>query len=119
MTRIRATCPDCGEVDLSSCDVVLRVEDNVSGSATTYRFECPDCDGTIVKPADQRVTRLLAAGGVALQYPGAEMFDLALARLVRGECPRPTPITADDLLDFHELLTASDFVTDLLDHLDH
>lgn len=114
MTRIRATCPDCGEVDLAANDVVLRVEADVGDTATSYRFDCPDCDVTVVKPADHRVSRLLAAGGVSVEHVGMATLELALARLVREARPVPAPFAPDDLLDFHELLASHDCLTQLL-----
>lgn len=94
MPTIRATCGDCGDVELTTADVTVRVclEDN-SGS---YLFRCPTCQMTVVKPAEPRIVDLLVASGVELstwQLP-AELYE-----------PRAgAPLTHDDLLDFHHLL---------------
>lgn len=99
MPTIRATCGDCGDVDLTTADVTVRVclEDN-SG---TYRFRCPHCSMVVVKPAEPRIVDLLVASGVELstwQLP-AELYE-----------PRTgEPLTHDDLLDFHELLQSEDW----------
>lgn len=94
MPTIRATCSDCGDVELTVEDVTVRVclEDN-SG---TYRFRCPSCEMTVVKPAEPRIVDLLVASGVQLstwQLP-AELY----------EARTGAPLTHDDLLDFHHLL---------------
>jgi hypothetical protein len=94
MPTIRATCGDCGDVELTTADVTVRVclEDN-SGS---YVFRCPRCSMTVVKPAEPRIVDLLVASGVELstwQLP-AELYE------DRGG----EPLTHDDLLDFHDLL---------------
>ena len=94
MATIRATCGECGDVELTTADVRVRVciEDN-SG---TYNFRCPQCTMTVVKPAEPRIVDLLVASGVELatwKLP-AELYE-----------PRfGDRINHDDLLDFHELL---------------
>lgn len=92
MAMIRATCPACGEIDLTADDIqlIIRADDHED----TYHFECPSCVSVIDKPADDRVVRLLLAGGVrATVLPTA---------------PDGDPFTYDDLLDFHfELLDDS------------
>ena len=99
MTTIRATCPTCGEVGLTPDEIELRV-DNGDSSASYYSFACPSCFGTVRKPADERVVRLLISGGVEVldMVPvGPEPVRLS----ERFDGPR---INHDDLLDFHALL---------------
>src|SRR4051812_36360094 len=64
MATIRATCVECGDVELTTADVRVRVciEDN-SGS---YSFRCPHCTMAVVKPAEPRIVDLLVASGVEL-----------------------------------------------------
>lgn len=103
MTRIRATCPDCGEVDLKPADIELRiVRTDVGdvGDGSTYRFSCPACELLVRKPADERVARLLATGGVDVAVDSPEAADPASP--VHPEAPRGGPaLTYDDLLDLH------------------
>ena len=47
MTTIKATCPGCGEVDLTADDILLRIG-NV-GLSNTYGFTCPDCTDYVEK----------------------------------------------------------------------
>ena len=61
MATIRATCTDCGDVELSTADVRVRLDAFHQGS---YSFVCPHCDTTIVKPAQPRTIDLLLASGV-------------------------------------------------------
>ena len=96
MTSIKATCPRCGEVDLTPDDIVLSVSTNGDGS--TYSFDCAGCNNRISKPADYRIVQLLISGGVK-------------ANMVRPERHAPSddpPFTYDDLLDFHMLLENED-----------
>jgi hypothetical protein len=99
MATIRATCVECGDVELTTADVRVRVcvEDN-SGA---YSFRCPHCTMAVVKPAEPRIVDLLVASGVELstwRLP-AELYE-----------PRFGPrICHDDLLDFHELLQGDDW----------
>ena len=62
MATIRATCGDCGDVELTTADVRVRVclDDN----AGSYHFRCPQCQMAVVKPAEPRIVDLLAASGV-------------------------------------------------------
>ena len=98
MATIRATCGECGDVELTTADVRVRVciEDN-SG---TYNFRCPSCRMTVVKPAEARVIELLVASGVTLVT-----WDLP-AEL--SEARTGPAINHDDLLDFHALLDSDE-----------
>lgn len=94
MATIRATCPDCGDVELTSANITVRVcaEDN-RGS---YAFRCPSCLMAVTKPAEPRIIDLLVASGVRLDvwHLPAEL----------GEIHRGELFTHDDLLELHELL---------------
>lgn len=111
MTRIRASCPDCGEVDLRPDEVVLRIvraDDGDVADGSLYRFSCPDCDGVVEKPADERIAQLLATGGVEVEETGP-------TRPPHPEAPKGGPaLTHDDLLDFHLGLQADDWFDELL-----
>ncbi len=94
MATIRATCADCGDVEITSDEVVVRVcVDNGNGS---YTFRCPGCGMAVAKAAEPRIVELLIASGVRLhrwRLP-AELDEQRLG----------DPIDHDDLLDFHRLL---------------
>lgn len=94
MARVRTTCPDCGDVEIDTEIVKVRlcVEDN-SG---TYAFRCPVCARATVRPADPRVVNVLVSSGVPLT-----MWRLP-AEL--SEPRSGSPITHDELLAFHQLL---------------
>jgi hypothetical protein len=98
-TRIRATCPGCGEVELTPPDVELRV--CKAEEHSFYAFVCPECYQTVTKPADRRVVGLLTSGGVPAQPwdPPSEILE-----------PRSGPtLTWDDLLDLHLELESPDW----------
>lgn len=103
MTRIRATCPSCGEVELRPTDLVLhRVldADGDVGPGTCYRFSCPECATVVDKPADERVADLLVSGGVPTEDRPSE--PRRRSRPVHPELPADgPPLTVDDLLDLH------------------
>ena len=91
-TRIRASCDDCGDVELRVDDVDVRV--CIDDNAGTYVFRCPSCDMAVVKDAEPRVVDLLLASGVEMT-----------AWTMPAELPerRAGPaFTHDDLLDFHD-----------------
>lgn len=113
MTRIRATCPSCGEVDLRPADIELRVHRSPHGDVaegSSYAFDCPGCTQVVVKPADERVARLLTTGGVPMSVLGTHQ---TLAEHPEQPPPGP-PLTRDDLLDLHLLLRRPDWYDELL-----
>jgi hypothetical protein len=91
VATIRTTCPLCGDVEVSSADVVVRL-----CSATdqgSYVFCCPDCRDDVTKAAPRRVIDLLVANGVPVMTwdPPAEML----------EAHHGPAISYDDVLEFH------------------
>jgi hypothetical protein len=108
MATIRATCAECGDVELTTADVRVRVclEDN----AGTYNFRCPHCQMAVVKPAEPRIVDLLAASGVEVS-----MWRLPAELYEAHSGPR---IDHDDLLDFHELIESDAWFDELLGGLD-
>lgn len=105
MTRIRATCPICGEVDLRPDDIELEIVRDVLdsvGEGSCYRFSCPTCEEEVTKPADERIARLLTTGGVSVR----ETPDL----VPHPEAPPAGPrFTLDDLINLHQLLETEDW----------
>jgi hypothetical protein len=94
MALIRATCSECGDVELRSRD--LKVRTCVETSSSTYLFRCPVCRMTEVKGADEQIVDILAAAGVPC-------ITWRLPQEI-GERPAGEPISHDDVLDFHDLL---------------
>ena len=91
MATIRASCPTCGDVELTSRDVTVQVcATNNQGS---YAFRCPACRIAVSKLAEQRVVDLLVSSGVRLSVWSmpAEL----------DEAKHGQPFTYDDLLEFH------------------
>lgn len=102
MVIIKATCPACGEVDLTGDQVKLHI--GVDADPDSYSFECPSCLAEVRKPADSRVVQLLLSGGVAVEDGSGE---LARVRRQHPTSPRRAPaITYDDLLEWHSELEA-------------
>ncbi|HEX7165985.1 MAG TPA: hypothetical protein VF230_03295 [Acidimicrobiales bacterium] len=94
MATIRASCPTCGDVELTSRDVTVQVcATNNQGS---YAFRCPACNVAVSKLAEQRIVDLLVSSGVRLS-----VWSLP-AEL--DEHKNGDPIDYDDLLEFHQLL---------------
>lgn len=98
-TVIKASCHDCGDVELAVRDLSVRV--CAEGEQGSYVFRCPTCQMSVVKPAEQRIVDLLVASGVELiewRLP-AELFETHYG----------APISHDDLIDFHHLLLQDDW----------
>lgn len=94
VATIRASCPTCGDVELTSRDVSVQV--CASNNQGSYAFRCPECELAVSKLAEQRIIDLLVSSGVRLcvwSLP-AELDE-----------PRDGPVICyDDLLEFHQLL---------------
>ena len=98
-TVIKASCHDCGDVELAVHDLEVRV--CTTDAQGTYVFRCPSCLMSVAKPAEQRVVEMLVASGVSLvewDLP-AELFEHRAG----------APISHDDLIDFHHLLQDDDW----------
>ena len=57
MATIRASCYDCGDVELTTADVHVRV--CTLDNQGTYSFRCPLCTMTVVKPAEAEQVRAI------------------------------------------------------------
>src|SRR4051794_12047293 len=104
VATIRASCPTCGDVELTSTDVTVLVCSTTNVSS--YAFKCPACEVAVTKPAEPRVVDLLVSAGVRLsvwQLP-AEL----------EETHSGAPICYDDLLEFHFELRRDDWFDRLL-----
>ncbi|MDG1411528.1 MAG: hypothetical protein P8L46_12480 [Acidimicrobiales bacterium] len=94
MATIRASCETCGDVELTTDDIRIRV--CIDDNRGDYSFKCPDCEMTVLKAAEPRTIDLLVAAGVAVDAWSlpAEMHEAKIGR----------PISHDDLLEFHNKL---------------
>jgi predicted RNA-binding Zn-ribbon protein involved in translation (DUF1610 family) len=100
MTTIKASCPTCGEVELTPADVSLIVCSHAPLSY--YSFACPGCTEQVRKPADDHVVSLLVSGGVP-----ATVWEVPAEALE----PRTGPaLTYDDLLDLAIQLNSTDLL---------
>jgi predicted RNA-binding Zn-ribbon protein involved in translation (DUF1610 family) len=102
-TIVRATCPTCGDVELTVDQLTAIVcATNNEGS---YAFQCPECGMAVVKEAEAHVVELLASAGVRLS-----VFELP------AELEEPhlgQPLTHDDLLAFHDRLQGDDWFAEV------
>ena len=103
MTTIKASCPTCGEVELTPEDVALMVCSHAPLSY--YAFDCVGCGDQVRKPADDHVVSLLVSGGVP-----ATVWDLPAEALEDHHGPR---LSYDDLLDFALQLGQTDLLAGL------
>jgi hypothetical protein len=104
VATIRATCPDCGDVDLSVPD--LKVLVCLTTCEGAYTFQCPGCLLAVSKPAEGEVVDLLLAAGVELSA-----WDLPAELSEPHDGP---PLTTDDLIDLHFALQDDNWMSQLL-----
>jgi hypothetical protein len=98
MTTIKASCPSCGDVELTSAQVRLVVCSVQDWSF--YAFTCHTCHDEIRKPAASDVITLLQSGGVL-----AEVWSVPAEAM---ETHAGDAICYDDVLDFALRLQAID-----------
>jgi hypothetical protein len=101
VTIIKASCPTCGDVELTTDR--LRFVLHPVADRSFYAFTCDGCTDRIVKPAGPEIARLLSLGGVQ-----PERLDIPEEALEVREGPA---LSWDDVLDFASLLDAT---TDLV-----
>ena len=107
MTTIKATCPTCGDVDLTPGDVTVTIAQELGWS--TYTFRCATCADAVCKPADDEVVQLLTGAGVRV-----ERLDIPLEFLESRILTRTSPpLGYDDILDFGLWLESIDDVVQL------
>jgi hypothetical protein len=97
MTKIRARCPRCGDVEFGTDSIVVLIDGEESSSS--YRFACPTCGDLVSRSAVPDVLALLLSAGV--REESAVMSP-----------PIPT-LSEVDVESFRRLLD-SDFVWDSL-----
>ena len=100
MTTIKASCPCCGDVDLTPGQVRLVVCTVADWSF--YAFTCSGCQDEIRKPAGPDVVQLLKTGGVVV-----EPWVIPAEALEAKDGPS---IGWDDVLDFALWLESADLV---------
>jgi len=98
VTTIKATCPLCGDVDLTPSDVRLTVAE--AAGWATYTFQCGSCHDLIEKAADNEVVALLSSAGVAVDHVPGEAL----------ETHGGLPISYDDVLDLALWLETHDVI---------
>jgi hypothetical protein len=82
MTKIRATCPSCGNVEFGVQSIVVLGQAAIGGTvsaayltagprggAATYRFDCPCCDQPVLRSAEREIIELLLSVGVPVEAP--------------------------------------------------
>lgn len=102
MTTIKASCPCCGDVDLTPAQVrlvVCSVED-----WSFYSFTCGTCRDVVRKPAAPQVVALLISGGVV-----AEDWTIPAEALEEHHGPQ---IGHDDVLDMVLALQQIDLIAE-------
>jgi hypothetical protein len=100
MTTIKASCPSCGDVELTPVQVRLVVCSVKAWSY--YAFTCTACLEEVRKPAGRDIVALLISGGVV-----AEPWTVPAEALEEHAGPA---LSYDDVLDFALWLDRADLV---------
>jgi hypothetical protein len=107
VATIRATCPTCGDVELSSEQMQVLICSADQGAS--YAFRCPMCRLMVNKPTDERVVDVLVSSGVMLRT-----WDMPAEIQERHDGPA---ISWDDILEFHFLLNDEGWLSRVSDHM--
>jgi len=99
VTRIRARCPGCGDVEFGIESIVVL---GSAGAAASYRFDCPGCADSVERSAVPEVLELLMSAGVRCAG-GRDTRDSRDSRDTRP------PLTERDLEQFETLLSKPDW----------
>ena len=97
MTRIRARCPQCGDVEFTVHDIVVI---GTHTAACTYRFNCPTCGDRVSRTAVPEVIELLLSAGVRRELFDHPSMSPGIASL---------PFSERDVESFRELLSSPDW----------
>lgn len=100
MTTIKASCPCCGDVELTP--PLVRLVVCTVPDWSFYSFSCTTCHDEVRKPAGADVVKLLKAGGVV-----PEAWSIPAEALEDHDGPM---IGWDDVLDFALWLEDADLV---------
>lgn len=88
---VRASCDDCGDVEVGTA--LVQLDMCPDPEVSTYSFQCPGCGMRVSRPAPDRVVETLLGAGVRLvqwEWP-AELTEIRTG----------PPVNHDDLLEFH------------------
>ena len=107
MARIKATCPSCGDVELSVPEVSVRL--CTTTGEGEYRFDCPECHDTVERAGAPKAVELLVAAGVSVEH-----WSFPVERVADINAPR---IGYDDLIEFHLLLNDASALAESLGQL--
>jgi predicted RNA-binding Zn-ribbon protein involved in translation (DUF1610 family) len=91
MTRIRARCPGCGDVEFGVEEIVVMGPVELAAS---YRFRCPECTDSVERSAVPEVLELLLSAGVRCEA--------AITHKPKASAP---PLNERDLQSFEALLS--------------
>ena len=98
MAVIRATCNECGDIELAPRQVQVRV--CLDDQRSSYAFRCPSCS--------HPVRGRWRTASWSCWPRRAHRCRSGTCRRSSSEPHEGPEITHDDLLDFHELLTRDD-----------
>jgi hypothetical protein len=109
MTKIRARCPGCGDVEFGIERIVVI---GTGSAASAYRFACPSCEEHVSRTAVPDVIELLLSAGVKReQFEHPSMAPASVAAPVK-------PLTEHDVSAFRDLLSSPDWFSSLQASLD-
>jgi predicted RNA-binding Zn-ribbon protein involved in translation (DUF1610 family) len=104
MPIIRASCPNCGDVDVAPGQ--MKVMLCSSNGEASYTFRCPICGMIVARRIERRIVDVLIAAGVKIHF-------WRLPEELKEIPQESPPIDYDDLLEFHFEISKPDWIEQL------
>ena len=66
MNTFRGSCPSCGDVELTTPDLRLEIDETLGAPRLSFAFDCRVCEAHVRGEASQELARSLQFAGVAI-----------------------------------------------------
>ena len=103
MARVKVTCPECGDVEITSRAVTIVINEKFS----QFSYRCPGCKIIQLQDTNEQTVQILVEVGVPVHQ-------LSPPREKLEGLPLDSALDDDALIDFHFGLKRSDFWEELL-----
>lgn len=107
VTTIRATCPECGDIQTNTGNVVVRVMKDNEDEFPQYRFRCPKCSKIVLKETTPEIVDVLVTSGCKKEV-------WSYSDEVWERPPSGPVISLDDVIDLHYELEDENWIDKLL-----
>ena len=94
MTTVKASCPDCGDIETHTGEVSIVTYKYNLGENHQYYFRCPVCRTIVTKEAPSRIVELLIKNNCPQRIIAEPKIDFGYG----------SPVDENEVIDFYELV---------------